>query len=262
MEEAEAVPQCCASRLDAVEDPSAVKEREIQARNLRAGEYDDWLYGMRGRYSCEAELRAVTHTLHINRRSRVLDAGCGTGRLTAFLAPRAGQVTAVDFSAASVNVLRQRLADCGLTNVQTMVSDLNRLSVAEGSLDAVASVGVLHHIPTHELRLDALQRLRRALKPGGRLAVVVYRWGGMIGADEPKEGFHSSGIYYHSFERRDLRELVRGAGFRRVRVRGLISWPARLRRHLPPAAALFEPILMAAPWSAYISDFLIASAVR
>ncbi len=243
-------------------DPQELKAVERRSRDERAEHYDRWLCEARGDYSCEAELRAVARALRINDRSHVLDAGCGTGRVTMFLAPRAGRIIAVDFSGRSVDVLRQRLAESGLDNVQTMVGDLNQLSVAEDSLDAIASVGVLHHIPTHELRCDAVRRLRIALRPGGRLAVVVYRWGGMIDASEPKEGRHSSGIYYHSFASSDLRTLVMEAGFRRVRIRGLVSFPVRVRRYLPVAAALLEPLLMAAPWSAYVSDFLIATAVK
>ena len=253
-----------ASFSDSLGDRSVVglKAIERHSRDDRAREYDKWLQEMRGDYSCAAELHAVARALRINACSHVLDAGCGTGRLTMFLAPRAGRIVAIDFSPHSVEVLRGRLADAGMTNVQTLVGDLNQLSVADDSLDAVASLGVLHHIPTHELRCDVLTRLRSALKPDGRLVVVVYRWGGMIGADEPKEGVHSSGIYYRSFERSDLRALLLEAGFRQVRVRGLISLPMRIRKHLPVAAAILEPLLVAAPWSPYVSDFLIATGVK
>ncbi len=240
-----------------------MKAVEIQSRDDRAPEYDDWVCRMRGSYSCEAELRAVMRALRITSRSRVLDAGCGTGRLTMLLAARAESVSAVDFSPRSVDVLRRRLAEERLSNVQTMVGDLNHVSLVAESFDAVASVGVMHHIPTHELRCDALARLRAALKIGGRLVVVVYRWGGMIDSrKERKEGVHGSGVYYHAFSPTDLRELLREAGFRGIRVRGLISCPGRIRRHLPAAASVLEPFLMVVPWSALVSDFLIASAIK
>lgn len=94
----------------------------------------------------------------------VLDAGCGTGRVTQVLADRVpdGAVVAVDGSAAMVAEARRRLGE----PVETVVCDLVDLEL-DAPVDAVLSTATFHWIADHE-RLFA--RLFAALKPGGRLA--------------------------------------------------------------------------------------------
>lgn len=93
----------------------------------------------------------------------VVDAGCGSGRVTAELVSRLpdGRVIAVDGSAAMVEKAKERLGD----DADYLVSDLLELELGE-PVDLVFSTATLHWIPDH----DALfRRLRAALKPGGRL---------------------------------------------------------------------------------------------
>jgi trans-aconitate 2-methyltransferase len=98
----------------------------------------------------------------------VLDAGCGSGRITQALAERLprGHVLAVDESASMVDAARERLAalvDDG--KVEIRQGDLLELELPE-PLDAILSTATFHWIADHE-RLFA--RLRGALRPGGRL---------------------------------------------------------------------------------------------
>ncbi|HEY1286386.1 MAG TPA: methyltransferase domain-containing protein [Solirubrobacterales bacterium] len=92
-----------------------------------------------------------------------LDAGCGSGRVTAELAKRvpAGSVLAVDGSAAMIEKARERLGE----TASYLVADLAELRLAE-PVDLVFSTATFHWIPDHE-RLFA--RLRESLRPGGRL---------------------------------------------------------------------------------------------
>ena len=91
----------------------------------------------------------------------VLDAGCGSGRVTEELARRAGRVIAVDASEGMVEKARERL---GL-DADVRVADLSELDLGE-KVDAVFSNAVFHWIPDHD-RLFA--RLYDMLRPGGRL---------------------------------------------------------------------------------------------
>ena len=99
----------------------------------------------------------------------VLDAGCGSGELTAELAARVprGKVFAVDGSPRMVELARSRLQhDIGVRPVcRIWCSDLLELEVPE-PVDLVFSAATFHWIADHE-RL--FERLRAALKPGGRL---------------------------------------------------------------------------------------------
>ena len=93
----------------------------------------------------------------------VLDAGCGSGKVTERLVERVprGRVVAVDASAAMVGKARERLG----ARAEVRQADLAELALDE-PVDAVFSNAVFHWIPDHD-RLFA--RLHTALRPGGRL---------------------------------------------------------------------------------------------
>jgi SAM-dependent methyltransferase len=100
----------------------------------------------------------------------VLDAGCGSGRYAVVAAGLGARVVAVDATRA---VERARaLADAAAAPVLVAQADLFRLPFGPASFDAIYSLGVLHH--TRDTRA-ALAALLPLLRPGGRLAVWVYR---------------------------------------------------------------------------------------
>ncbi len=92
----------------------------------------------------------------------VLDAGCGSGRITQALIERLprGRVLAVDASESMVRAARERLP-----GADVHVADLLALEL-DGPVDAILSTATFHWILDHE-RLFA--RLHAALRPGGRL---------------------------------------------------------------------------------------------
>jgi trans-aconitate 2-methyltransferase len=105
----------------------------------------------------------VLERLELDGDEAVLDAGCGSGRVTAELAKLvvAGSVTAVDGSEAMIAKARERLGD----SASYLVADLSELELDE-PVDLVFSTATFHWILDH----DALfVRLRSALRPGGRL---------------------------------------------------------------------------------------------
>jgi trans-aconitate 2-methyltransferase len=105
----------------------------------------------------------VLSRLELRGEEAVVDAGCGSGRVTAELAKRLprGRLTAVDGSEAMVAKARERLGD----DVTYLVSDLSELELPE-PVDLIFSTATFHWILDHE-RLFA--RLRANLRPGGRL---------------------------------------------------------------------------------------------
>ena len=108
-------------------------------------------------------MRDVLDRLELRGDERVLDAGCGTGRVTAALVERLprGEVVAVDGSPAMVAQARERLGD----RADVRVADLLELEL-ERPVDAILSTATFHWIADHE-RLFA--RLLGVLVPGGRL---------------------------------------------------------------------------------------------
>ena len=107
---------------------------------------------------------AVLDRLELRGDEHVLDAGCGSGRVTELLLERLphGSVVAVDADAAMVERARERLGD----RAQVLRQDLVELEL-DAPVDAVFSNAVFHWVLDH----DALwRRLAAVLKPGGRLS--------------------------------------------------------------------------------------------
>jgi trans-aconitate 2-methyltransferase len=105
--------------------------------------------------------RDVIDRLGLRGDERVLDAGCGTGRVTELLAERVpdGTVIAVDGSEAMVEQTRAR-------GIDAFAADLVELQLDE-PVDAVLSTATFHWISDH----DALfARLYDALRPQGRMS--------------------------------------------------------------------------------------------
>jgi trans-aconitate 2-methyltransferase len=98
---------------------------------------------------------------------RVLDAGCGSGRVTEQLAERLprGEVVALDGSASMIDAARDRLARFG-DRIDYVVADLGRPLPIDGTVDAVLSTATFHWVPDH----DALfVNLAAVTRPGGWL---------------------------------------------------------------------------------------------
>jgi len=107
--------------------------------------------------------RPVLDRLALAGDERVLDAGCGSGRVTRLLVDRLphGHVVAVDGSPAMVAETAAALGD----RVTALVCDLAELRLDE-PVDAVFSSAVFHWVPDHDRLFAALAA---ALRPGGAL---------------------------------------------------------------------------------------------
>ena len=137
----------------------------------------------------------VLERLELRGDEVAVDAGCGSGRVTAELAERLpdGRVIAVDGSEAMVEKAKERLGD----RADYLVADLVELELPE-PVDLVFSTATFHWIPDHD-RL--FRRLRAALKPGGRLVAQCGGQGNVAEhtaaiaavAADPEYGQHLSG---------------------------------------------------------------------
>jgi len=131
----------------------------------------EWDGGVYDRISAPMEAlgRAVLDRVALDGDETVIDAGCGSGRVTEALIERLprGRVIAVDASPSMVATARERLRRSGYgpERVEVREGDLLELEVAE-PVDAILSTATFHWILDHE-RLFA--RLHTVLRPGGRL---------------------------------------------------------------------------------------------
>ncbi len=113
--------------------------------------------------------------LRIREGQTVCDFGCGNGYHTLPLARAVGAkglVYAVDVQLPMLAMLRERLGEAGVDNVKLIEASIDDPKVPPASCDLVLMVDVYHEL-THPV--SVLARVRRALKPSGRLVVVEFR---------------------------------------------------------------------------------------
>ena len=157
----------------------------------------------------------------------VLDVGGGYGEPSlsaARVVGPGGRVVCTDISPEMLAVARVRAVEAGITNVEFVARDAEELDFDDASFDAVLSRATLMFLPDVA---GTLRRLRRTLKPGGRLAASV--WGppttvqfaaafpvvvGELALPLPPPG--RPGAFALGDPER-LAELVRQAGFEDVR---------------------------------------------
>lgn len=127
-----------------------------------------WILGRNGFGSAE-EIRA-----YLKNKRRILDAGCGNGRVTALLrryAPKDAEIVAFDI--VSTEIAQENLRTYGLSEgvrfyQKDLLGDLSDL----GKFDFIYCQEVLHHTPNPE---KAFLNLRTLLSSAGEMAIYVYK---------------------------------------------------------------------------------------
>jgi trans-aconitate 2-methyltransferase len=114
----------------------------------------------------------VVARLRFEGDEHVLDAGCGTGRVTELLLERLprGRVVAVDGSPSMADLARERL---DARRVDVICSDLLELQL-DRTLDAAVSTATFHHIFDHD---TLFARIRAVLRPGAQFVAQCGGYG-------------------------------------------------------------------------------------
>jgi SAM-dependent methyltransferase len=146
-----------------------VEPREFWSQPAVAQDYEnDRFNSFWGRVYRWREERAVLRALRGQQPgSRVLDAPCGTGRITALLVGNGFQAIGCDISRAMMSVARRQLASFH-RQVPLIESDVEHLPYRDKSFDAVTCVGLLMHFDA-DVRVRVLRELARVSR--GRLVV-------------------------------------------------------------------------------------------
>lgn len=103
--------------------------------------------------------------------ARVLEVAAGTGLVTQAIAGVVEHLVATDTSEAMLEVLRARMADAGVSNVQVRQADALALPFGDDEFDAVVAANILHLVPDPAA---ALSEMRRVLRPGGVASVPTF----------------------------------------------------------------------------------------
>jgi len=128
---------------------------------------------------------------------KVLDIGCGTGRLMEFFARDFESVDGIDISDVMVERGRERLKD--LKNVRFTVGDGVSYPFPDNSFDLVFSYIVFQHMPSEEVVQKNFEEVRRVLKPTG-IAKIQIR-----GNQPVRKG---TWFYGPSFDNKKARDLM------------------------------------------------------
>lgn len=149
---------------------------------------------------------AVRQAVPLNRGMTALDYGCGTGLLSFPLKDELGAILMADSSGGMLEVVNEKIAAQGVTNMTTLQLDLLAGPVPAQRVDLIVTAMTLHHVPDTDRILSLFHDL---LTPGGYLCIADL---------DPEDGsFHGPEVdVHHGFDRAELGRRVAQAGFAAV----------------------------------------------
>lgn len=106
---------------------------------------------------------------HIKSDWNILDVGCGNGRLLESLKEKKINYTGIDSSKELIKIARKKYKE-----EKFEIMDMEKLDFPDKTFDAAFSIASLHHLPTKDLRREALRETRRVLKKEGYLFITVW----------------------------------------------------------------------------------------
>ncbi len=151
---------------------------------------------------------AIIRQVAPSRAMKAADFGCGTGLVTLALQPLVASITGIDSSPGMLDILKAKITNDTLTNIDTQLLDVEKGEVLKGQYDLITSSMTLHHMRDPEAML---RQFGAALVIGGILAIADL---------DPDEGlFHddNTGVFHSGFERAALRTMFAEAGFDDIR---------------------------------------------
>lgn len=169
---------------------------------------------------------------YVRNDDKVLDVGCGNGRLLELLKDKTIDYTGIDVSEKLIGLAKKKYPKNNF-----IVADNLNLPFSDESFDKVFSVAVLHTIPSKELRRKALLELKRVLKPKGFLILTVWdvwrkdtlpllmKFSLLKLIGKSKLDFGDAFVpwsdktqrYYHFFRKNEIQSLVERNGFRIIK---------------------------------------------
>ena len=155
-----------------------------------------------------AVAEAIRNAIPLTPKMSVLEYGCGTGLVSFALQADLGQITLADTSQGMLDVLDEKIAAAGVTNMRSTRLDLSIDSLPTERFDLTYSLLTLHHIEDPKA---IIKKFHALLQPAGILCI----------ADLDKEDgtFHTDGTtdVHLGFERGELQTWVEDAGFENVK---------------------------------------------
>jgi ubiquinone/menaquinone biosynthesis C-methylase UbiE len=137
------------------------------------GEFDSAAFHRRGEIDLAHALDMAG--LELRGTERVLELGCGMGRMTGAIAERVAHVVGVDISGHMLALAKGAVGD--RPNVSLVRTDgVSLAPLAEKSFDLVICIGVFQHLPTIGVIETITREIARVLLPGGRALLELKKW--------------------------------------------------------------------------------------
>ena len=171
----------------------------------------------------------------------LLDLGCGNGRHSLFFSNKVAHVIGVDFSCNLLRIANKKRKTLNIDNISYLMADISSLPFKAEMFNKIIFLATLHHIPNRMNRLSSLNEIKRMLKSSGSCLITVWRrWQKRFFWHFFKQLFHyllklkSFGEFgdifipwtrqdgeivqrfYHLFTHREIRKLIKKAGFQMV----------------------------------------------
>jgi len=157
--------------------------------------------------------QAIRQAVPLHAHMSALDYGCGTGLLSFPLKDELGAILLADSSIGMLDVVSEKIATQGVTNMTPMKLDLLIDPPPAQRFDLIVTAMTLHHVPDTDLILRIFHGL---LSPGGYLCI----------ADLDKEdgSFHGPEVdVHHGFDQADLSRRAAQAGFADIQFQTVFS---------------------------------------
>ena len=155
----------------------------------------------------EEKPQLVIDALEIKPGQTIADLGAGSGYYSFRIAPLVGptgKVLAIDIEPTMLDVIAQRASREHVANITTVRSSTRDPNLAPHSVDLLFMVDVYHEL---EYPYEVMTKVREALKPGGRVALVEYR------AEDPEVQIKP----VHKMSEAQVRREMQAAGFKHVK---------------------------------------------
>ena len=162
----------------------------------------------------EEDPELAIRLLRIQKGATVADVGAGSGNITIRLAKAVGpmgKVYANDIQPGMLEILQKNVGKAKLTNVVPVLGAFDDPKLPAESIDLAIMVDVYHEFSEPQ---KMLQRLREAIKPGGRLVLLEYR------AEDPEVPI----LREHKMTKAQVKLEVENEGFKQTRVFDDLPW--------------------------------------
>lgn len=194
---------------------------------------------------------------------KILDVGCGTGRLVRFLNQKGFETLGCDPSKEAVNFAKK------INSKSIKKAPATKLPYKTSSFDLVTSISVIEHLKQKEAE-KFLNEAKRVLKPNGYIFIITPNFSSPFRYILGKRWFaYSDPTHINFFTPKSIKVLLTNCGYKNIKFRHksaydvLFSWylPTPLRKLPMPLKNFFNYLMVSSPFST-CRDSLWVSAQR